>query len=456
MSMDVHSDFAVPGHSRQRGWSPGQASSVVLTGSSPTLARAALTLNDHSFEWHVGGAAIDVGAGSGIASAIVDATMGAPDTSATASVRERNIPVDQTHTSVIVDERWVVKIVGFWGAADRSAAILERIMRHEATVSPEFVGALQWDHPERGITTVALVTEYIPESEDGWTWATQDTLAYLAAASKDADAPVPDWPGQLGILTAHMHTALLVDEDDVPGHDPRTGDQAQAREAYDRLFGIIDAADIQETHPAFADEAFVHRVRARKRAFKTALASIPAESHSPLIIPHGDYHVGQLLRTGDGRYLVLDFDGDPQWDAARRLRPDGAARDVAHMLVSIDLVASVVQRRLGHADERAWEWATSAQQQFLDAYRAVAPEGLLDTAPLKGLVAEQLLHELLYAHRFLPRWRYAPDGVIARRYPIEVDLLTGDAAEEHLYFPHPLSAYTVTEYPWNPPASPTT
>ena len=458
MDMDDHRDFAVP----------------ALTGTQPELAGARVTLVGDVLEWHVDGAAIDVGAGSGVAAAIVDAMMGSPNSPAPG--RERSIPVDQTHTSVIVDERWVVKIVGFWGAADRSAAILERITRQHAAVTPRFAGAVQWEHPDRGATTLALVTEYIPNSEDGWTWAVDDVLTYLTDSSRAAGVPVPDWPARVGELTAHMHAALVVEPDaDTPGDglasgaqgdsaaaDPRTDDRAQAEGVFKRVFGVLgadaggDKHPDPDEHPAFADEGFVQRMRARRASLEAAIRTIPETSPSPLVIPHGDYHVGQLLRTDTGRYLVLDFDGDPQWDAARRLRPDGAARDVAHMLASIDLVASVVQRRLGHADERAWEWARAAQHQFLDAYRAIAPEGLLDASPLPGFVAEQLLHELLYADQFLARWRYAPDGVISRRYPAGPGQRFDAGNPDELYFPHPLSALDATEHPWNPPASPTT
>ena len=111
---------------------------------------------------------------------------------------------------------------------------------------------------------------------------------------------------------------------------------------------------------------------------------------------------------------------------------------------SIDLVAAVVQRRLGGPDERAWAWAEAAQRRFLDAYLAEVGEGargtLLDTSAIPGLMAEQLLLELSYAERYLPVWRYAPDGAIARRYPRESAPNTDENDE--------------TESPWSPPASP--
>lgn len=415
-------------------------SGVVLRGAEPVVAAARLRRDGARLRWERDGAELDPGAGSGLAAAILDLLLGAaaepalrPGSSAAPSDlgepsrvgRERAIPVDQTHTSVIVDERWVVKIVGEQGGADRSAAILDRLRATGSTAMPEFLGALEWADPEGERTVLALASEYVPDSSDGWTWALGDAVEYLAGR-----AGRPQWPAQLGALTARMHEALRVEPP--TGPDPRDQDRARARGVLERTFALLDGPG----HRALPDASGVaRRVSARREALAAAIETIPDRSHAPLVTPHGDYHVGQILRTATGRYLVIDFDGDPQWGPEQRTRPDGAARDVAHMLASIDLVTAAALRRLEGSHDPAWEWALAAQQQFIDAYRAAATPGLLDESALPGLVAEQLLLELSYAERYLPEWAYAPDGVITRRY--------ASGADE-------------TEPAWNPPALPTT
>ena len=445
--MDSRSDFSAPTERTQRtgaAVSPMTVHEMTVHGVTPEIAGATVRLRDDTLVWSLEGADITLQAGDGIASGIVDLVLGTGSASP-AATRERSIPVDQTHTSVIVDDRWVVKIVGFWGASDRSAAILDRLQRHHAVVSPDLAGALQWSHPERGTTTLALITEFVPESSDGWTWALDDTLAYLRSPAT-ADRDLPEWPAHLGTLTARMHAALLLETDEQPSVDPRGGDRAQAHDVLDSVFRHIDAENAHERSPVFDDEGFLTRMRSRKAALAHAIDTIPESASGPLLIPHGDYHIGQILRTASGRYVVLDFDGDPQWDADRQLRPDGAARDVAHMLVSIDIVAAAAQKYLGRVDERAWAWAITAQQQFLDAYLHAVDPDLLDTARLEGLIAEQLLLELLYAEQFLPRWRYTGDGVITRRFAARRDTLVDS----------PSSPTHDTEPPWTPPALPAT
>ena len=85
--------------------------------------------------------------------------------------------------------------------------------------------------------------------------------------------------------------------------------------------------------------------------------------------------------------------------------------------MSIDLVASVVQKRLQHRDDRVTAWADRARGEFLNAYLEALPDArLIDVGLLPGFEAEQLVTELLYADRFLPRWKYAPDAAIEHRF----------------------------------------
>ncbi len=441
----------------------GRGAAAETARGSAAEAEAEARAEDRGDElhWWQHGEPIDApAAGTGIAATLVDLALGAAVAAdpAAQGARERAIPVDQTNVSVIVDERWVVKIVREWGGADRAADILTRLDRAGVGVTAALGGTVEWRHPEHGATTVALVTEYVPGSEDGWEWAVADVVDHLAGAraaagTGSAAAPEPQWPAVLGRLTARMHEALVVG-----GHgaeaaelaDARVDRRARALALLERVFAEAAPADSADAR----DPADV-RLASRRKALAAAIGSIPevggeakagvggaTATAAVRVLPHGDYHVGQVLRTREGRYVVLDFDGDPQWSAERRFSVDGPELDIAHMLTSIDLVAAVVQRRMGGADPLAWEWADTARRQFLAAYDAAVPEGFVDRRALDGLIAEQLLAEIAYARTYLPRWRYAPDGVITHRYPATSGPLPHDS--DH---PNP------QEEPWNPPAS---
>jgi maltokinase len=120
---------------------------------------------------------------------------------------------------------------------------------------------------------------------------------------------------------------------------------------------------------------------------------------------HGDYHVGQVLRTEAARLVVLDLEGEPTRPVAERARPGPALRDVAAMLRSFDHLARYIERDVwpGHrADIDGW--IDRARAAFLDAY------GPVDGTLLRALEVEKECYEFTYAAAFLPEWMYAPVG----------------------------------------------
>jgi len=355
----------------------------------------------------------DPAAGDGVARALAGLVVDDLD----ADAEERAIAVDQTNTSVIVDDRLVVKLVGRWAAADRAGQLLERLAAAGSDDVARLHGRVEWRHPRLGTSTLAIVTEYLPGAEDGWTWAVDDVVAMLAGG------PDPEWPALLGRRTARIHDVLGADA--VPsGADAPSARRSRAADAVDRA---IDAARGPEGT----------RLRNRRASLERNIRSLERAAPGLEFPIHGDLHVGQVLASpapgGGRRYTIIDFDGDPQLDASDRERADAAARDVAHLLVSLDLVAAVAQKRLQRADPRAFEWADRARAALLAAYRdGLARPELFDSELLAGFEAEQLVAELHYADRFLPAWRYAPDAAIASRHP---------------------SSNEQPEEPWTPPHS---
>lgn len=163
-----------------------------------------------------------------------------------------------------------------------------------------------------------------------------------------------------------------------------------------------------------ADGAWVRSIQSRIESDISLISGY--SSPAPALHLHGDLHVGQVLRWRDG-YAVTDFDGNPTVEP----RPEPVARDLAQLRTSVLHVAEIANRRTeGRHRETLLGWGRRAADDLLAAYRdTLAAHGLphlLDERLLRPFEVEQECRELIYAARFLPRWRYAPLGVLRSWY----------------------------------------
>jgi maltokinase len=77
------------------------------------------------------------------------------------------------------------------------------------------------------------------------------------------------------------------------------------------------------------------------------------------------------------------------------------------MLTSLDHVGRVIDERDGRDSSG---WIAEARAGFLELV------GPVDPALLAAFEIEQECRELVYAARFLPRWRYAPMATLRARF----------------------------------------
>jgi len=297
---------------------------------------------------------------------------------------ERPITVDQTNVSVVVGERAVVKWMRSPGDA-RAPRLLAHLAAAGFTRMPTPHAAAFRDGD-----LVALITAFLPEAEDGWDWCTNDLLSWLDGG------PPADFAPALGALAADLHAALAT---------------------YDIGETHISTDDVLSEALRYAgdDHAWVQSIAPLIRSDISVLSDY--RSPSPALHLHGDLHVGQILRYRGGHLAVTDFDGNP----TKTAHPEPAARDLAQLRTSVLHVAEIANRRTeGRHRAALLDWGRRAADDLLAAYRAgLAEHGvpeLLDEKLLRPFEVEQECRELIYAARFLPRWRYAPLGVLRSWY----------------------------------------
>jgi maltose alpha-D-glucosyltransferase/alpha-amylase len=164
-----------------------------------------------------------------------------------------------------------------------------------------------------------------------------------------------------------------------------------------------------------------------------AIASATPSNAGQRIRIHGDYHLGQVLRSRND-YVILDFEGEPARSLAQRRAKQSPLKDVAGMLRSFSYAAYAAlnifaQRRPPNSEAEAknleaWArlWQNAVSAEFLRAYQLTITETDPDLIPkpehsqllLNAYLLEKSLYELLYELDNRPMWVQIPlSGILA-------------------------------------------
>ncbi len=313
--------------------------------------------------------------------------------------RERPITVDQTNESVIVGEQAVVKWAthlqpGPHPAPGRLAALTAAGF----TAMPTPWGVVTWT-PEHGDETlVATVNGYLPGAVDGWTWAKD---MFIATATSGDLSVVAATSRALGTVVADLHTSLLGTSSRSTSHD--------AQRWRDGAFDTLAQARL------LAGPANALLLTEHAEDIERILDGLSGLVDVPVLDAHGDLHVGQVLRADD-LLVITDFDGNPVLPPAERVLPVPAAVDLAGILQSLSHVAIVAATRGELEPETLTEVDRVSRAELYGAYLdRLTQDGHahlhIDSA-LDAFRLQQVLREIVYAGRHLPRWMYVPDAAL--------------------------------------------
>lgn len=346
--------------------------------------------------------------GDGVSEALLRLLANGPTTLGHFTVRawvqrtatgERGVGVDQTNESVIVGEaavvKWATRLAGGPHPAPRRIGLL-RDAGFAGMPTPW--GLVTWRPQDGAATLVASVDEYLPGAVDGWTWAVD--VITSCALKRELD-PVTAAATDVGVLIAELHAALASSETRATQQDA-----ARWRTA---------ALGTLETVCALDDSPSVLTARSRRDELAAILDGLGALVGTAVIEGHGDLHVGQVLRS-DGRFVVTDFDGNPVLTASERMLPIPAALDVAGLAQSLSH-AAIVARKYTELDADALADADAAgrsafEHAYTDRLASLGHGGLYEPGQLRAFRTQQVMREIIYAARHLPRWMYVPNAAL--------------------------------------------
>ncbi len=322
--------------------------------------------------------------------------------------RVRPVTAEQSNTSLVYDDRLILK--------------LYRQLLDGPNPDVEVTSALAdlgFDHVPVPLVTwrgdgrdLAFGEQFLVGGSEGWALALTSLSDFYAEVSADPGEAGGDFAGEatrLGTMTAQLHLALA----DAFGVDGRA--------LADRFWALL--VDSIGERLVLAAAGIGGGIEGAVGPFVDGLRAV--EDPGPAIRVHGDYHLGQVMRTDSGWY-VLDFEGEPARPVEERRRPTSVLKDVTGMLRSLQYVSryALSDRPADELDElraRAEAWEHHNRQAFLGGYRskrgidALLPE---DEATWEVVLAafemDKALYELDYERAYRPDWTVIPTAAIVR------------------------------------------
>ncbi len=362
---------------------------------------------------------------------------------------------EQSNTSIFYGDKFILKLFRRLQPGENPDTEIGRFLTetaHFPQIAP-FLGDITLT-PEKGEpTTVAMLQGLVKNEGDGWQW-TQDHLSHFydsvaalpspndlgvsptlllqtdpPALAREHAGPYLDAAALLGRRTAEMHLALATPtENPAFAAEPFTSEDlyADASRIDNQLSRSLDALQggLHRLTGVAAESAvrvLNWRVDLSSRA--RAIVSATSTGFGQRIRIHGDYHLGQVLRSR-GDFVILDFEGEPAKGLAERRAKQSPLRDVAGMLRSFSyaayasLNAFTKQRPDDAKNLDAWAilWQNAVSMEFLRAYRLtidaknprLIPEPEQAQRLLNAYVLEKALYELLYELDNRPTWVRIP------------------------------------------------
>jgi maltose alpha-D-glucosyltransferase/alpha-amylase len=364
---------------------------------------------------------------------------------------------EQSNTSVIYGDQYIFKLYrrldeGINPDWEICRFLTER--RRFEHIAP-VAGALEF-RPEHGEPmTLALLQYFIQSQGDGWTY-TLDSLAMyfteaLALQPGVDEVAIPSGPvlaslghevpplaeeligfylqaaQLLGQRTGEMHVALA-QPTEIANFTPEPFTEFYRQGLYQGMLGHATMTmqllrqrqrHLPEAPQDAAQQLLSHttEVRRRFRALRDRkIAALRTRCH-------GDYHLGQVLYTGQD-FIIIDFEGEPARTLTVRRMKRSPLRDVAGMLRSfhyaayaalLDQVPGIRQQDFPVLEPLARFWYHWVSVAFLTAYfEATAEAGFLPASPdeqhvlLDAYLLEKALYEVGYELNNRPDWLIVP------------------------------------------------
>lgn len=320
----------------------------------------------------------------------------------------RPLTSDQSNTSVLYNDRAIAKVFRrLRQGTNPDVEIIQHLSERTGYAHvPGHIGTVVLEAADRQTpVTMVAVQEYVANKGDGWTWLMRELLSGTGATREVLLASVE----LLGVRTAELHGALALPSEN-SAFAPEAITHHECEQTIHRLIDELDHTMSSLVPSRIRSETALHSLRDR---VAENLGIVPPLVGYPRIRVHGDYHLGQVLRT-TGDFVIIDFEGEPSRSIDERREKTSPLKDVAGMLRSLSYaVASFERARRGTPTGEIRGWGDRAQEAFLSGYRSTVRKGRSRIVPdddhdfkaaLNPFMVEKALYEIRYELNNRPDW----------------------------------------------------
>ncbi|MGH9639148.1 MAG: maltose alpha-D-glucosyltransferase, partial [Bryobacteraceae bacterium] len=366
------------------------------------------------------------------------------------------VKAEQSNSSIVYGDRCILKLfrkleAGVNPDAEIGIFLTERGFRH----TPEVLGTLEY-RTRSETYSAGILQRFVRNRGDAWAFALESLSGFFRRVAggkagicapapksfhpldlaqetppeqvREALGPFAEKVGLLGRRTAEMHAALC-DPDAGPDFAPEPFTRQAAGKACAEMLAQADIAfelvrrkqavlpeDVAASARQFLQRE--HRVAEHFLRFRDFPASVVRIRH------HGDFHLGQVLYTGED-FMLIDFEGEPSRPLWARRAKALALRDVAGMIRSFQYAAyaallaefpdAPAQQDIFPALE-SWAvcWSAWVSGMYASAYFS-AGDGAFAGANqeerrvlLDAFLLEKVLYEIGYELNNRPDWVRIP------------------------------------------------
>jgi maltose alpha-D-glucosyltransferase/alpha-amylase len=341
---------------------------------------------------------------------------------------------EQSNTAILFGQRLFLKLFRRLEPGINTDYEVLRFLNEETSFRnvPPLAGALEYQPQSGEPMTAAILQGFTPNSGDAWSYTLDSIGRYFDRLLSDPDAgedvhTIGSYIADaelLGTRTAQLHLALA-SRDDIRAFAPEPFTPHYQRSIYQSMRSQIVQTlqlvrrrlkDNEEAQALLENENELHqRVR----------AVLHGKIDAQRIRTHGDYHLGQVLYTGND-FVIIDFEGEPARPLSERRIKRTALRDVAGMLRSFHYApyavvygaapgSAVRGEDIARLEDGARFWYRWVSSAFLRAYLAEGSKGnFLPSKPehidvlLNAYLLEKALYEIVYELNNRPDWVRIP------------------------------------------------